>query len=371
MEDSCQIYVRTKAGSLARLVVSHIRDRSSIYAQSKQKHFSDNGNYNDVERRMKILEFRKPPPCNRKTLLSLRESCLRLVAFNICLVDSWINFPDDIAKEILAKAIQLEAFENSSLNDLVPLINAFQDAYPKLIMTTCKITDLILINEYDNLLDSMLVNILELDLSGCQLGDNHDLLRTISKLQYLKKLNLSNNCLSDTGIRTLAEGALMTKSWKNLFYMDLSQNQVSPKALLRCHKISSLMVVIVSIPTTKKNEFSQEVLNKFEPSIPHVPLPFSSTSGWAVEIFELMNQKLKKIESFKSRREKPSFYSHAPKSPLVLLKRPEDDIILVCYNRVLPTSASTGCKKRKLNNSCAIPIAINDENDDDILSMYK
>ena len=57
------------------------------------------------------------------------------------------------------------------------LFQIFTEAYPDLILTECKISCLLMVNNYENELNVLFANVVKLDLSGLRLGDSHDLIR--------------------------------------------------------------------------------------------------------------------------------------------------------------------------------------------------
>ena len=76
------------------------------------------------------------------------------------------------------------------------------DAYGQEFLSSAKLGRLQVINNYELEINLLLTCVTDLDLSGCHLGDFHDLLYHIGKeLKALATLDLTGNNLTNKGLR--------------------------------------------------------------------------------------------------------------------------------------------------------------------------
>ena len=373
MDASNQIYVRSKAGKFVQYAVQVNQNQERAFVPPrKRSHSSEGTRFNAGNE-----EFRANYN-DKRELLSLRECCLRLVALNMTYVESWVGFPDTMTQEILSQALATDAFRTVPKNDLAPFMETLQEGHPDSVMPTCQIwDDLLFINEYELLLGSMLRHTTELDLSNCHLGNDHDfLVRNVSEIRPLKKLNLSNNDLTDAGVRNIVERALLIQSWTQLTYLDLSRNDLSSSALARCHRIASLQNVLVSAPNSRKTDFDKG-LQKLWDRYSFGQYKFPETSGWAIGIFKMLKMDMAEAKSLKKkRRPNSAFYTRAPARNVSMADQNSGNFTqknygnLICYRRLLDHPTEPDKKRRRAQGTPIIQAASTVEVDD-ILSMYK
>ena len=114
--------------------------------------------------------------------LTLREICVHFVAANIHFADSLEGFPSLIGKEIFDFCIKLDQFQTPT-EEAGNILSLFCDAYEEDFLVEMSCFRLRHIN-----LEEVLPYILhfkhlqKLDLFGCSLGDDHDILIWISNL---------------------------------------------------------------------------------------------------------------------------------------------------------------------------------------------
>lgn len=109
---------------------------------------------------------------------ALFQICKNFVAKNLHLLESLNDFPDSIGHEIFLEALQLKKLDGKS-----EMLKIFCDAYKELVLSElCLKESALLINEY--LQHFQCFNSLaKLDLSHCRLGNKHEYLTFIGKME--------------------------------------------------------------------------------------------------------------------------------------------------------------------------------------------
>ena len=89
-------------------------------------------------------------------------------------------------------------------DETVQILRTFCDAYQGEILEKCKLSDLLVINNYEEQIKVLFENCTVLDLSGCDLDETHDILVEMPSIcQKLTYLNLANNKLSSKSLRLM------------------------------------------------------------------------------------------------------------------------------------------------------------------------
>ena len=177
---------------------------------------------------------------NDTCLKSLYELCIEFIAENAEDLESLEDFPLQIGLEIWQK-LTIFKKEQKTLSDedkSVQTLSIFNDAYPQEMLTKCKISNLLVINNYEAEINCLLRNCLQLSLTSCNLDENHDLLPELPKIcQQLEFLDLSKNKLSSISLRLLfgVPGQIGNfRRFPKMQNLDISRNpNISLKALIR------------------------------------------------------------------------------------------------------------------------------------------
>lgn len=111
---------------------------------------------------------------------TLFDTCVAYISQNINLVDSLIDYPDEIGKKIFQVAISLGKFSiEKNPHSSLSALKRFTTAYNNLVLFTACFEGehLMLANYFEHIL--LFAHLRSLDVSSCFLGDNHDLLQNI------------------------------------------------------------------------------------------------------------------------------------------------------------------------------------------------
>jgi len=84
-----------------------------------------------------------------------------------------VDFPEDFGKEIFEAASSKLSIDNQNTKKSLEI---FSEAYPNSLLTQCKLSNMLMINNYELCLPVILTSIVKLDLTNCHLDDEHDLL---------------------------------------------------------------------------------------------------------------------------------------------------------------------------------------------------
>ncbi|XP_064624968.1 leucine-rich repeat-containing protein 42-like [Lineus longissimus] len=221
--------------------------------------------------------------------LSLFEICTSYVAENVLLVDSFVGFPDDVGRKIFASCESKKVFdclESKSIGAMTLFDEAYCDAVlPSLDLTGCHRALGIHLEHF-----VIFTHLVEVDLTSCKLGDDHDMLSYLATLTCLTCLGLADNALTDDGVQRLtAPLRMFGKGPTSLRYLILSGNSTITKRVVRylkCFKdlqhldLSGTSLTIADLP------FLYDSLKMTLSKLTSTKYPLCSTEGWAANIVD-------------------------------------------------------------------------------------
>ena len=192
---------------------------------------------------------------------TLRNLCIIFVTKHIEAVDSLESFPSDIAIEIFYRCIDEKFKDFGNWMEQNTILELFGKAYPDEFLTSCKLNCFNTINELDLQMPFLIQGLKKLDISGCGLGDNHDLLPLLKTCYRLESLSLADNNLTYKGLRTVF-GLKATISM-NLEYLDISDNFCITHIGVTRYVIplKSIKKIYVSIKMCDKDEWNNKLIS--------------------------------------------------------------------------------------------------------------
>ena len=299
----------------------------------------------------------------------LREMCLDFVATHVWLVDSFEGFPSSIAEELWTACFNLLDLSVLS-GELLKVIELFVESYPSEFLPEAKLNFLDVINDFEDPLVIALRNVVKLDLSGCQLGDSHHLLRAVGlECKKLEFLNLTNNRLSNRGLRSLF--GIKQSSDCRLRRLVISSNlgitfDGLRKYVFPCRTLRS---ITMSVPGDSK------IVNEMESAQFHVVNTLDVDTviceGWAAKLIDLWDLTSVQFERNKKAKDERArkFYFGQRKN----LQRGRPDVdeelderkLTFIYRQTDPTIRPPPAKKAKLID------VLSDEDFESIVEMYQ
>ena len=115
-------------------------------------------------------------------LLSL---CTDFVAGHIHLVESLVDFPEIVGKSLFFETEKKQKFEDLECQDTMLILHLFSDAYGTAMLESLDLSDAWhVITPILNILGTVFLHITSLNLAGCQLGEDTDLLQQFSKMVW-------------------------------------------------------------------------------------------------------------------------------------------------------------------------------------------
>lgn len=239
------------------------------------------------------------------------------------MVDSLEHFPEIVGERIYLTCMQYGYFaENNTTTEHI--IHLFVSAYGQKFMQCIQCHSHQLINEFCESLIILCLPLTHLDLHGCLLGNNNDILRVLVKIENLKVLNLSLNELSDDGFRTLlARHKMYKRGFQVLETLDVSENTVSIRtlrSLLRMPKLRNLRVSVASSLKFGNSQFTQEwttTINyhNFDLELQDRKVAGDiETKGWGINLIRIWENKLAEWETARQAvvaKRSQSFYGHS------------------------------------------------------------
>jgi hypothetical protein len=307
-------------------------------------------------------------------LLSLFDCCLNFVTVHLDLVDSFEGFPEDVAAHIWQRGLDNATCE---LN-----VSAFCQAFPDVFLPKCKIDSALLLDTYDALFPQLLANVVELDLSDCKLGDDHEIIAALHEFASLRVLSLKSNALGAAGFRNLVSPTLVKKrAFKKLDYLDLRDNDTDRKSFRRVlSALAGLRRIVVSCEEIEL-EVICETMGEFDfckMTRPHMVKV--ETSGWAGALIDSWSERLAEKMRLKRKRkrengraEEASFYGgtrkkrdHATQQPQETTKQVRKVVFM--FHKSSSISSKLAAKPSTVER---LDENVHNSLNVDILNMYK
>ena len=344
MEFSEELYIRSRKGETSKFLVTS----SSI------KPLKDSTKPGALLKSGEMLH-----PYNKEgKLLSLFLSCVKFVAKNLHLLESLQGFPGDIAKVIWQTAIE----EKCQIS--VDSLDIFCGAYPDEFMPRINICDIRLLDKFELDIGVLLRHSTEIDLSGCPLGDGHDLLCEFYSFPMLKSLNLSKCEITDKGMRTLF---LPMFGFPSLEYLDISRNKICSKSLMRLGKLEKLKLFVISCEEKNLAEMDKSLKLTFRRRRPE--LKMFKNQGWAIKLLQKWEETLK----VKAQKKKiDDFYGREIAKKKFVAQKFSNNVYM--YERLYTTAennASTKNASFQILESDYGSDHCDKKYDDDLLKMYR
>ena len=129
--------------------------------------------------------FNEGQNVNRSTAIvdSLENICFHYVSKNIKIVDSLVDFPEHIGEKFFSH-VESTGVSLAPSDESQKILKLFSDAYGDLVLSELTFYGSFLAVEYCFESTCAFLHLKKLDLSGCKLGDNHDMLEYISQLNW-------------------------------------------------------------------------------------------------------------------------------------------------------------------------------------------
>lgn len=220
------------------------------------------------------------PSADRQTKpKSLFNLCEQLVAENLDLVESFSGFPSLIGEKIFRSAIKCHKFSDHNYAQLS--LKLFTEAFEEEVLRSLNLSkEHVGLNYYiEDIL--MFKHLVEIDVSCCGLGDDHEILVHISALQSLQSLVLSHNALSDQGIQKMTTPYRMfQRGPEHLVFLDLTGNDISLKVLKFLSCFSHLQTVLLPLKSCSESQGHDGWTIKTT-NYEHYKIV---TTGWAAEV---------------------------------------------------------------------------------------
>ncbi|KAK6990577.1 leucine-rich repeat-containing protein 42 [Biomphalaria glabrata] len=225
-------------------------------------------------------------------LPSLFHLTLKFIGSHLTLVDSLVGFPESIGQQIFHCSSKQEQFSQLG-KDLQcrRKLKIFFEAYSSegiLDGLSLHGNPLFLNDVIDDCL-WLFDGLVDLDLSFCNLGDNHDALLLLTSRSRLQSLSLCSNYLTDEGIRKLTIQNRMFKQKSSLVYLDLSDNKVSDKCVSHLTCLENLKVVNIFNTgiSLKTINTVWSLWDSVNPCSCIQSLMKFTTSGWACDVINI------------------------------------------------------------------------------------
>ncbi|XP_018419512.1 PREDICTED: leucine-rich repeat-containing protein 42 [Nanorana parkeri] len=328
-EDTGPVYVREK-GQLFRAgsQPSHVKSRTPrLFSKGFSVELCVKEDDNCKPKEKPFIFTYTEEGSLRYSAKSLFILALDLIADNIQHVDSLLGFPEQIAERLFTAAESRQQFSKPH-SGLVAL-RKFTEAYGDLMLSSlCLRGKYLLVSEKLEEIKSF-QDLRSLDLSCCNLGDDHELMQHVTSgtMNSLRELYLRDNCLADAGIRKMtAPVRVLHRGLGCLKLLDLSCNpgitDVGLKFLFVFKQLQYLDIsgtgIQDSSATRKTIETRMGLCLSLKPlsQFDHIDC---KTQGWAEQLLNQWNtvvaSSAKPKESLKSRTAAQHFYGKEKVNP--------------------------------------------------------
>ena len=168
-------------------------------------------------------------------LKTLKEICLSLVSRFAECIESLEGFPIIMGEELWRQCVKQDERMMKSCQSTQTIIELFEDAYGEEMLQSCRLNQILVINNYEQELLILLRHCRKIDFTGAKLCDNDDIIVALPiACPHLTHLNLSQNNFSSVVLRILFGLPLDPPKCQRLEYFDISKNpSVSIKGLVR------------------------------------------------------------------------------------------------------------------------------------------
>ncbi|XP_069050115.1 leucine-rich repeat-containing protein 42 [Lepisosteus oculatus] len=306
----------------------------------------------------------------RYSAKSLFDIVLIFVAENVQHLESLVGFPDQMAEKLFTAAEEKQKFLDPDIG--LRALQTFSTAYGNLVLgSLCLRNRFLLVSEK---LEEIKVfrYLRSLDLSGCRLGDDHELLEhvTSESLCSLVQLSLADNCLSDHGLRKFtAPVRVLKRGLGNLELLDLSRNPIiSERGIGSLSCFSKLRGLDISATGVKLGASVLKLL-KDKMGLIRADRPLGEfchlscrTEGWAEQVVHqwdsLISESTKPRAHLQPRTNALRFYGKEKtlrelfKAPSVEGSREENDRETLQFHKPvqMPAPVDTGCLTRDVSH---------------------
>ena len=313
-------------------------------------------------------------------LQTLFKLCLDFVAENAFEIESLEGFPIQMGEQIWNACIETKSIFGPRSAEI---IDTFVEAYESEMLSSLKLSDLMVLNNHEDGLKSLMKYCTVIDLSNCGIDEDHDVLNNITETcRDLQTLKLNNNRLSSKSLRLLfGTPTLPRNRLRNLKTLEIFDNEkVTVKGIYQ--------YVILICTTLEKIVFSwkdpgeaDKTFAKKWRKVPYIGLENDNQSHgmasplinlWIRNNQEKIRAKQRKLQSSsasdfygaKVPSQKTFGGSHHSKDSKITLPK-------LCYVRNESPSNENiipSAKKRKAN---VLEKEIHDTEEDMILNLYK
>ena len=215
---------------------------------------------------------------------TLRELSMQFVAQNASSIDSLDGFPSEIAKEIFHRCVdKFKDFSNGP--EQCNILELFIKSYPDEFLISCTFSRLETLSELDNHMPIILRGLQRLDISGCKIGDAHDILPLLRTCERLVALSIADNNLTYKGLRSLC-GTLPSQTMQ-LEYLDVSNNtSISNVGITKyVTRLTSIQRILVSVSPNDIKEWNINLLKEgFGSQKCAIVQEVFENEGWAEQI---------------------------------------------------------------------------------------
>lgn len=187
-----------------------------------------------------------------RKLQTLYNICMELVAFNLHHVDSFLGLPALIGEEIFKFALERNQFsmKEQQYESLKQILLLFLEAYQTEFLHSLNLSNRWkFLTFYLDEISILLPSLVNIKLSSCRIGDDHEILYGLGQLHHVKSIFLNSNELSDRGIKNLLEKRRRAKvGLEKLEVLDISENnKLTSQCLLYLVSLPSLKCVSVTL----------------------------------------------------------------------------------------------------------------------------
>jgi len=234
---------------------------------------------------------------------SLLDLCIKFCATNIQYIDSIDGFPDEFGGRILCEAMRQGTLDNDQIVAHTALRLYGEAGY----WNNVKVPNLLLINEFEGCVESVIENCVKLDLTNVKIDDSHEILVQITNCSLLNILILQDTAISDIGMKKILYPCFGGKKLPFLEYLDLSGLNLSTKLMNNIRHVTQLKQVLFFSDQCEKKILEFRLTQR--PSTQKV-----ENSPLLTKLFVHWMKKVAEIRCNKPKQNSSTFY-HQPKVP--------------------------------------------------------
>ena len=249
-------------------------------------------------------------------MISLKARCIKYIVEKFDIVDSLVGLPEIIGKELFAYYVKQQPCicSNEPSPEWQRDMTVFASAFKQNILQAINLSGYWLFSSLQIEHLFPFLHLEELDISSCKVGNHHEILLHVGKLEFLKKLSLKDNNLTGDGIKNLTLCRRRAgKGLSKLKYLKLDLNKIETIGFnyLRCLPLLKVLTVDKEELNIfdKNNKLLFSLCNSLhDHDFDNFMVKSCKNHGWAIDLLQNCIESTRKVHNKRTSAPSKRFY---------------------------------------------------------------